>query len=521
MARGIMTPRQKMINMMYLVLTALLALNVSKEILDAFVKVNDSMGVTNIKVEEKNAEVYNSFDAAMQKNPVKTKEWRDAAYAVKNEADALDKYIEELKSTLIEMAGGVDEKTGKPKKMDNREVPANYLLVKEKKATELKGKVEQFRELLIDKSSDNERLKTNLAAVFDTDKQDIGGDVKASWGKANFEHYPLMATVTFLTKMQSDVRTAESDVISYLQAKIDATDVKVNALEATAIVPNSYVFTGDTFRAEIFIAAFDSTKQPVVTVYNDFDENGNPIGDGVQVPVRDGKGIYEVPANSEGAFTWGGAVQIDGPGGDPQTYSVPPRTYQVARSAAVISPTKMNVIYRGVDNPIDVSVPGISPDKLQVTCAGCSISGSNGSYVAKAGNTGTEATIKVSAEVNGKMKNIGDMKFRIKRIPPPTAMIAGKTEGKISKSALGGTQGIGAFLQDFPFNINYRVTSFTVRAQKGEYTQTVRVTGNQFNGEVRTLIQDMKPGSDISFTNIQAKGPDGTKNCGAIVFTVQ
>lgn len=519
MAGGNLSPRQKMINMMYLVLTALLALNVSKEILDAFVRVERSMATTNVKVEEKNNSVYRQFDAAMEENATKSKVWRDAAYAVKQQADGVDTYIEDLKEKLVELADGVDEETGKPKKMDNREVPANYLLVKDKKATELKEKIEVFRSTLIEKSEGNQELQANLAAIFNTDKQDIGGDVKASWEQANFEHYPLMAIVTFLTKMQSDVRAAESDVISYLQRNIGAQDVKVNKLDATAIVPNSYVFTGDTFVAEIFIAAFDSTQQPVVTVYESYDAEGNPLGEGKQVPVEGGRGIYKVPAKSEGAFTWGGTVEIMTPDGL-VPYPVTPRTYQVARSAAVISPTKMNVLYRGVDNPISVSVPGVSPDKLTVSCAGCTISGSKGDYVAKAG-TGNEATIKVSAEINGKSKSIGDMVFRVKRIPPPTAMIAGKSEGKISKSALAGTQGVGAFLQDFPFDINYRVTSFTVRAQKGEYTQTVRVSGNVFNSEVRSLIQDMKPGSDISFTNIQANGPDGTKNCGAIVFTVQ
>ncbi len=513
-----MTPRQKMINMMYLVLTALLALNVSKEILDAFAQVNRSMRNTNEKVEEKNDIVYSQFDAAMKDNQTKAKVWRDAAYEVKIAADELDTYMEDLKSVLIEKSGGMNKEGNKPRRMDNREVPANYLLVKEKKATELKGKIEQYRKLLIAKAQGNERLQDRLTPVFNTDRQDIGGDVKVSWEKANFEHYPLMAILTFLTKMQSDVRAAESDVISYLQRNIEARDVKVNRLDATAIVPSSYIFTGDTFRAEIFIAAFDSTQQPIVTVY-DYNDEGNPVSEGTKVPVRGGRGFYEVPATKEGTFTWGGIIEVMTPDGL-VPYEMTPRTYQVARSAAVISPTKMNVLYRGVPNPIDVSVPGVSPDKLQVTCAGCSISGSEGSYVARAGR-GTEATIKVSAEINGKMKSIGDMEFRVKRIPPPTAMIAGKTEGKISRSALSGTQGVGAFLPDFPFNINYRVTSFTVRAQKGEYTQTIRVSGNQFNSEVRSLIQDMRPGSDISFTNIQAKGPDGTKNCGAVVFTVQ
>ena len=151
-----------MINMMYLVLTALLALNVSKEILDAFVRVERSMATTNVKVEEKNNSVYRQFDAAMEENATKSKVWRDAAYAVKQQADGVDTYIEDLKNKLIELADGVDEETGKPKKMDNREVPANYLLVKDKKATELKGKLEEFRGVLIANSDGNEELQTNL-----------------------------------------------------------------------------------------------------------------------------------------------------------------------------------------------------------------------------------------------------------------------------------------------------------------------------------------------------------------------
>jgi gliding motility-associated protein GldM len=319
--------------------------------------------------------------------------------------------------------------------------------------------------------------------------------------------------------MQTDVRTTENDVLTNLQSNIGKYDVKVNKLEATAIVPSSYIFIGDTFKAEIFIAAFDTTKQPEVTVYERYDAQGNPVGEGIKVPVVNGRGVYKVPARAEGNFSWGGKVVVNTPQGD-VPYSLPEHIYQVAKTAAVISPTKMNVIYRGVDNPIDISVPGISPDKLEVSCSGCTISGSRGSYIAKAG-TGDEAVIKVNAKTDTGNKSIGEMKFRIKRIPPPTAMIAGKTEGKISKTALAGTQGVGAFLQDFPFEISYRVVSFTVRAQKGEYTETVTVKGNNFDAQVRGLINNMKPGSDISFTNIIAEGPDGVKNCGAIVFTVQ
>jgi gliding motility-associated protein GldM len=180
----------------------------------------------------------------------------------------------------------------------------------------------------------------------------------------------------------------------------------------------------------------------------------------------------------------------------------------------------MNVLYRGVDNPIEVSVPGISPDNLEISASGATISGSRGKFIAKPGD-GSEAVIKVSSNINGRKKSIGEMKFRIKRIPPPQALIAGKSEGVIQKGTLASSQGIGAILQDFPFDINYRVSSFEVRAQQGEYVKTIRVTGNAFNEDVRQLIRTMRSGSDISFTSIRAKGPDGTKNCGAIVFTVQ
>jgi len=518
MASGKLTPRQKMINMMYLVLTALLALNVSKEILDAFVVVERSLMTSVDKVENQNENIYAQFEAAMGENAAKAKEWNDKAQDVRAHSNDLYNYIQAVKEHLIEEVGGYDEE-GRPLKMDNREIPANYLLVKEKKAYELKEKIDEFRNFLVATVPNNEGIINNLETIFNTDKVK-NGDVKSDWEKATFEHYPLMAVVTFLTKMQADVRTAETDVISDLQTNIGKYDVKVNKLDATAIVPNSYVFTGDTFTAELFIAAFDTTKVPTVTIYNDYDEEGNPVGEGIQVPVKNGRGIYKVPAQREGVFTWGGSVEIQTPSGA-QKFNVDPRTYQVAKSAAVISPTKMNVLYRGVDNPIDVSVPGISPSNLKVTCSGGGLSGSNGSFIVQPGD-GEKAIISVSAvDEDGKTKNIGQMEFRIKRIPPPNALIAGKQDGKISKNALSGTQGIAAVLFDFPFDIQYKVTSFTVRAQQGGYVQTVRVQGNAFNQEVRSLIQDMKPGSDISFTNIMAKGPDGTKKCGAIVFTVQ
>jgi gliding motility-associated protein GldM len=517
MAGGKQTPRQKMINMMYLVLTALLALNVSKEILDAFVKVNESMQISVDKMQDQTSNIYAQFAAAVQENPQKATEWNNKALEVKKSSDELYSYIETVKDEMITLAGGMNE-DGEYPKMDNKSIPANYLLVEGngRVGKELTANIDAYRQKVTEMiQKENPVLVESINKVFDTSPQKVGDMKNVPWAKAQFEHYPLMAIITFMTKIQSDIRATELDVISELQKNIGKYDVKVNKMDAVAMVPSSYVFTGDTFTAEIFIAAFDTTQTPTVKIYNEYDEDGNPIGDAIEVPVVDGRGQYVVPANSEGTFTWGGVVEVITPKGL-QEFQVDPRTYQVAQGVAVISPTAMNVLYRGVDNPIEVSVPGVSPDDLNVTCSGCSISGSRGKFVAKAGN-GNEAKINVSA--NG--KQIGQMDFRIKRIPPPMPLIAGRDGGTISKSALAGTQGVAAILQDFPFDIQYRVSSFTVRAQSGEYVQTVKVKGNAFNKEVKDLINGMKPGSDVSFTEIRATGPDGVKNCPAIVFTVQ
>jgi len=187
---------------------------------------------------------------------------------------------------------------------------------------------------------------------------------------------------------------------------------------------------------------------------------------------------------------------------------------------AVVSPTKMNVFYRGVPNPIDVSAPGFSPEDLQVSGKNVTLKRIKpGQYEATVrDNAKGDAEISIKAN----SRNIGKpIAFRLKRIPSPTASINGKKEGKMSKGKLSKAQGIVASLPNFPFDLKYKVESFDVRMKDGEYTKTIKVKGNKFTSEVKEKIIKLKPGSDISFTNIKAKGPDGRKQCGAIVLTVQ
>ncbi|MFT5970531.1 MAG: gliding motility-associated protein GldM [Flavobacteriales bacterium] len=531
MAGGKASPRQKMINMMYLVLTALLAMNVSKEILEAFVKVEHSLETTINNFTDKNQTVYAQFDAAAKKNKEKAGPWKDKAYSIKAKANDAVKFIKDIKDEMLEATGGLNEE-GIPVGMDKTEVPTNMLTVDPKRkdadgnflGTQIKNKISGFREFsksMLDPIQQKSLINSLEAGLY-TKNPPAKEGANPTWETEHFIGLPFAAISTFLTKMQGDVRNAESDMITFFQSNIGKTDIKVNSLEPITMSRSNYILRGDSFQSRVFVAAFDTTAQPEVYIYDRVDENGNLLGDSTSLRVKNGKGFYSLKANSTGDFTWGGVVRVETPMGIKRYPFV--SEYRVAEAAVVISPTKMNVLYRGVPNPISVSVPGVPSEDLIVTSdAGCSIKKvGNGTYEAMAGD-GLNATIIVKIKDNqtGKIKTLGDMEFRCKRIPPPTAKIAGKIEGAISKNALAGTQGIGAFLEDFPFDIRYKVSKFTVRAQDGEFAKTIIVKGNKFNNEVKSLISSTKPGSDISFTGIEAVGPDGKKKCGAIVLTLQ
>ena len=513
-----LSPRQRMINMMYLVLTALLALNISNEVLKAFVKVDKSLDKTTKNFTNKSQQTYALFNQAALDNPVKAGPWKEKAFEIKYSADEAYNFIQNVKDTLEILANIQRDEDGWDERMSQREVHAN-LLINQGVGFEIKQQLGFVKEKLLSfVDSSNIQLRKQITDALNTeDKSSTAKQV--SWESEHFENIALAPVFTYLTQFQSEVRNSEAAVIDYLFQNIDAGAVKFNKLNATVIAPTNYILLGDSFKADVFVTAFDTTQDPEVLVYTNYDSEGSPIGEPQPINVDGGVGKYNVSTGKEGYFTWGGIIRVKTDGGIKEYPFM--NSYQVSKPALVVSPTKMNILYRGVDNPIDISVPGVPPENLSVSCSGCKISGRNGKYVATV-SSGSKATINVSAkDQNGKIKRIGNSDFRVGRIPPPEASIAGKTDGKISRSALKNAQGIGSFLRDFPFDIKYSVTEFTVRAMDGQYVQTVKVKGNRFNTEVRSLVGRVKTGSDVSFTGIKAKGPDGAKKCNPITLTVQ
>ncbi|RPI43822.1 MAG: gliding motility protein GldM, partial [Bacteroidetes bacterium] len=442
MAHGKETPRQKMIGMMYLVLTAMLALNVSKEVLDAFVLVDNGLQTTTEAFAAKNASAYDEFAMAYEQNPEKVGDWKNKADEVKKRTDELYDFIQECKLDIIRTKdedaiheGYID--WHEVKVLDNLETGAQVMITEEggRRYKELQEKIDNLREYLLSVIGDHEAYAATVEAIeqnLSTEPPDkLQHSNKKSelmtWQSGYFEDLPLAAVVTLLTKMQADARNVEAEMLNYLRDQVGAGDFRVNVLEAVVIPNSNYVLKGQDYRAEVFLAAYDSTKMPEII-----------LQDGTKLEVKSGKGIYNVPSNTSGFRKWGGTIQIESQG---NMISRPfTSEYEVAEPTATISATAMNVFYRGVDNPVAISAGGVAESDVEATISsGHRINRVGpGKYTVKPGVQSDEAIVSVLARVDGSQRLMNKMFFRVLDIPDPDARVEGirGSEGVLSAGQL-------------------------------------------------------------------------------------
>lgn len=533
---------------MYLVLTALLALNVSKEILNSFILINDSLIVTNKNFANKNGTQYDAFKAALLNDQKKVKPWYDMAIEVQTSSEEMVAHIEDLKQYLImktdkldstevnaylakvaNASNDIDKAAAQVlvdsifglknvNSKDNYDIPTNIMIGGDEgkpeegryTSVELAGKLTEFKNGLIAKldPKKGQSIIDALKLNFNTDTTlRISASERQSWHLANFYHIPLAAVITNLTKIQTDVRNAESDVVKYLFREVDASDFKFDTLAAKVIAPN-LVFHGDDYKAQIFVAAFSTTQNPQVQigrVDTNLNEIVGPI-DTSSVKVDRGVGTYTVKATSEGLQQYSGIIRVKAPSGQFLKYPFKGE-YMVMKSGVVVSPTKMNVLYRGVKNPISISVPGVAPELVRPSLQGGTLvpdsKAGKGNYIAevKGGNT---AKVIVSAEVDGVQRKMGEFEFRVKSVPAPTATIAGSEGGLISANRLAAAPTVIPKMKDFDFELFYKVTKFDLVYQVGTDLITKPVNGSSIPPDALDQIKRLKKGSRVYIENAKA-----------------
>lgn len=500
------TPRQKMIGMMYLVLTAMLALNVSADVLNAFTKVQEGLSGTIGNYKKKNAEVYNEIEMAYNLNPAKVAATREKTLKIKEEASELVDYIEGLKERIVKLADGPEGDVMNIQSKDNLDIGGQVML-NERAGGELKKKLDSFRELLLSYIDTKDSvLRASISNNLRTDVPN--GNQLQVWESYKFESIPLVGVVTMLTLYQSIVLTAERETINYLFAFMDSESFKFNKLEALVIPRSRYVLTGEKFEARVMLAAMDTTQRPEIIV------NGRKIG------YEGDFGVYKEAATKVGIHKVKGVINYITPSGAslPREFET---DYEVADPAVVISPTKMNVFYLGVDNPVSLAAPGLPPDLIQPEISNGELIKTAEGYVVRPKVAGKKCEISVYANMNGQRRKLQTQEFRVKEVPDPVAKVAGFREGKIKKNLLLAAGGIDVEMENFDFDMKFTVQGFSMYTVVDGYAQDQVAKGAAFTTDQLKMIKSLKRNQILVIEQIMVKGPDGsTRRLPSISFKI-
>ncbi len=503
-----LSPRQKMINLMYIVLTAMLALNVSSDVLDGFVQVEDGLARTNINVEQRNAAIFNQLEAFALQNPLKGRPWLDKAAQLRSRTSELYNQIDSLKLLIVREADGPDGDPSDIQRRDDLEAASVVMLNPvTHRGSDLREAINSYREYVVKFIGDSTKRNSIISTLSTSPFLRPGQVVAQSWEESKFDTQPTVAAVTLLTKLQNDIRFAEGEALANILASVDAGDVRVNELNAFVIPQSRFVMRGGKYSANIVLAAIDTTARPQVFV------GGRQI--------NNDRGLYEFNTGSTGTFDYSGYILVNH-GDGTETRHPFQSSYTVMEPSATVSATMMNVLYAGINNPISISVPGVPQSAVSATMTNGSLTRNGDQWIAKPSAVGTNAVITVTANIDGVNQTVNTTEFRVRRLPDPTAFITftgqnGQTErykgGRpFGKTALLSAKGLDAAIDDDMLNIDFRVLGFETVFfdQMGNAIPEVS-NGAQFSSRQVDQFKRLSRGKRFYISRIRAIGPDGVE----------
>lgn len=503
---GRMSPRQKMINLMYIVLTAMLALNVSSDVLNGFSQVEDGLARSNKTVAERNSQLFEKLKAFNDKNPEKGGAWLKKAEDVRRGTLQLVSYIDSLKHDIVRQADGPEGDVDNIQNLDDLESASVVMLAPGTgKGKVLRTKVDTFRKFMCSFIADTTK-RGNIERMLSTAPKRQAGNIDVKqWEDAMFENMPVVAAVTLLTKLQNDVLYAEGEVLNQLLTNVDLGDIRVNQVEAFVIPESRLVMQGSRYSANIVLAAVDTTQRPSVYV------NGAKLGND--------RGLYEIGTGKAGNFEYSGYIEVPHGDGTMSKHTFK-SSYTVIEPMATISATMMNVLYAGINNPISIAVPGVPNSAISATMTNGSLSRSGDNWIARPSKVGAEAVVTVTATFEGRSQTVGSMKFRVRKLPDPMPYIA-YTDAKgnperykggrpFPKTLLLQAGGLSAAIDDDMLNVAYKVLSFETVFFDSMGNAIPEVSaGDKFSERQRNSFRRLSRGKRFYISRVRAVGPDG------------
>lgn len=515
-------PRQLMINLMYLVLTALLALNISAEVMNAFFSLEKGIKASSQIVQTNNEQVLRNIEkqAESYKNE-KNDSIAVAAREVEKVTKEFVEYIENLHAELFEGAGGPNpDDPSKPKRKKDKDITTRLLVngpdndpkTPDSKGHELEAKIIETREKLIELAQGDTSILAAIPLEVDHWEDYPGSEDKVSWADYKFRQMPVAAVFPILRKIQSDAKASASTVLNFLFKKVKGEDIVFDVFTPVVSARKGYVIRGEKYEADVFLSAFSSSAGDNTRIY---------VG-GSQLEVEEGKASYTSTASAIGTKKFNVKIEVDNPlTGETKSYEKE-FEYEVGERSVTVSADKMNVFYIGVDNPVSVSAAGISSNELSVSASG------GGASIRKTGSSNFVVTVKQPTDdcrINVSGGGLRDSKvFRVKRIPDPVARLGNKTDGNMGNGEFKAQQGVIAWLDNFDFEAKCNIQGFKlVRVPKRQDPIEVLNSGGSFGSDAQRIVRQARPGDTFYFFDVKARCPGDVagRKVNSMVFNIK
>ena len=511
-----------MINLMYLVLTALLALNVSAEVMNAFFSLDKGLKNTNAIVETTNQQILANINkqADAYKNE-QNEAYRQAAIEASEVVEEFNQYVDKLWHDLFEAAGGPkDDHPNMPKRMKDKDITTRMFVLGEGGSSqnpkgvgfELERKIKETREKLLALVDNDPVLAESIPLKVEEDWKESSIDKKSSWADWKFRQMPVAAVFPLLTKMQADAKASATTVLNHLFKQVSGEEIKFDAFEPVISASSGYVVKGEKYIADVFLSAYSTSAG----------DNTRILVNGSSLPVKDGKATWETIATRLGKNKYNVEIQVTNPlTGEVKSYKKE-FTYEVGERSVAISADKMNVFYIGVTNPISVSAAGVSSNDLNV-----SIQGGDGTLKRTGTNT-FDVTVKQPTDQCYIIASGGGInarkQFRVKRIPDPVARLGNKEDGSMGNGEFKAQKGLIAWLDNFDFDARCNIQGFNlVKVSKRADPVEVVNQGGSYQSSAAELVRSARPGDIFYFENVKARcpGDKAGRKINSLVFRIK
>ncbi len=500
MAGGKATPRQKMINLMYLIFIAMLALNMSKEVLAAFGLMNVKMETSNEKTTASNDLFLESLGTKASEDAAKYDKLYKDAQKIKSMSQEYYDYLQSLKDGMLE---GVEDPTDyqvmdKSDFLDGKFFQGDNLTPE---GEDFMKRINTYRDGVIAiLPASMKEVKSNVMARFQTG--DENGKVenrsgeKVDWINYHYERFPLVASLTKLTALQADIKSTEEDALKSMLAGELTEQVSLKNFATSLFAKKSAYYTGEKYDGKIIISKTDNSSTPVRA---ELTLDGRKLSEGKDYKIEAGGVKMLIGSGAAGDHEVAGKLFFKQDG---EEIEVPVKNSFATISkpnAALIAADKMNVVYRGVANPMSISIPGIPNNKVSASATGLRKS-SGSKYVM---NPGKGRTVKITASgtLPDGQRVSSSSEFRIKDIPRPSGSIRGETgSAKMGRANLEKST-VGAILEEFDFDLNLKVSGFKFKVP-GQ--PTVVVKGGRLDARAKSALKRAKRGDAVQIFDISA-----------------